>query len=336
VADSRPTGKVITVRGEVDPEVLGAVLMHEHLYCSHLDEKEMPTRPERVQLLVDYAVPNLRKLHTYGSHALCDATPPPCRAWPDTYVQISEASDLHVILATGFYREIEVGTYHWVTGEENAIWPFIRKNAVEELAAMCIREIAEGIHGTSVRSGCIKLGSSDSQLTAAERKAFKAGAIAQQATGVCITTHCPWKGQEAHVSQLGALTEDGVDPTRVVIGHIEGRFVSEWESIREWMLRGASFILTGLRMDNDWEAITELVDAIRDCFQEGLGDRLMLGLDYAFETEQGPFLPCTFMPPPPFVYMFTHVLPRFRKLGLEEEAIRQMLVTSPMRVLAVA
>jgi predicted metal-dependent phosphotriesterase family hydrolase len=101
------------------------------------------------------------------------------------------------------------------------------------------------------------------------------------------------------------------------------------------MKRGATFLPTNLRMDADWEFIKALVEAIRQLFEDGFGDRLALGLDWAFESEQGVFVPCSFMPPPPYVYMFTHVLPRFRKLGLEEEAIEQMLVENPKRILPV-
>ena len=70
-------------------------------------------------------------------------------------------------------------------------------------------------------------------------------------------------------------------------------------------------------------------------FDEGLGEHLMLGLDWAFDCEQGPFVASSFMPPPPFRYMFTHTLPRFRKLGLADAAIEQMMVTNPARVLPV-
>lgn len=325
-------GKVITVRGEVEPSALGAVLMHEHLHSACQQWEEGPTLPEREKLLMEYAVPNLKRLHDSGCHALVDATPMPWRAWPDTYVRIAEAVDLHIILATGFYREMEVGTY-WVRSEAEAIWPAVREKAAEELAQMCVREITEGIHGTSVRAGCIKLATSSADLTDAERKAFRAGAIAQKATGVSITTHCTKAG--AQVSQLALLTGEGVDPSRVVIGHTAGHVVNETAAVREWMKRGATFCPTNLRMDSDWEFWAELVGAIHRLFDEGLGERLVLGLDWAFETEQGPFVPCTFMPPPPYRYMFTHVLPRFRKLGLTEVEIEQMMVTNPARILPV-
>jgi phosphotriesterase-related protein len=325
-------GKVITVRGNVEPQALGAVLMHEHLHSACRQWQEQPTLPERVQLLMEYAVPNLRQLHDHGCHALVDATPPPWRAWPDTYVQIAEAADLHVVLATGFYREMEVGTF-WVTCEADAIWPVVREKSAEELAEMCITEITEGVHGTAVRAGCIKLGTSSAQLTEAERKAFCAAAIAQKATGVPIITHCTRPG--AHVSQLTLLTEQGVDPQRIVIGHTARHLVYETDTVREWMKRGATFCPTNLRMDVDWEFWAQFVQAVRGLFWTGLGEYLTLGLDWAFETQDGPFVGCTFMPPPPFRYMFMVTLPRFRKLGLEEAAIEQMLVHNPARILPV-
>lgn len=325
-------GKVVTVRGEVEPEALGGVLMHEHVYCSCRDWEEGPTPPDRERLLMEYAVPNLRLLHESGCHAVMDATPRPWRASPDTYLRVAEAADLHLILSTGFYREMEVGSY-WVENEAQAIWPVVRERSIEELAEMCVREITEGIHGSEVRPGVIKLGTSGAELTEAETKAFRAGAAAQQATGVSITTHCTAAG--AHVSQLGLLADSGVDPARIVIGHTQSHLVNETDTVREWMKRGATFLPTNLRMDHNWELWADLVRVMRQLFDEGLGEHIVLGLDWAFDTEQGAFVGSSIMPPPPFRYMFTTTLPRFRKLGLEEPQIEQMLVANPARILPV-
>jgi phosphotriesterase-related protein len=247
-------------------------------------------------------------------------------------VKVSRAAKLHIILCTGFYREMQVGAY-WVKSKADAIWPVVRQRSAQELADMCILEITEGVHGSSVRAGCIKLATSTKDLTPDERKTFRAGALAHLATGVPITTHCT--APVAHVSQLSSLTEDGVDPARVVIGHTAGHIVNETDTVREWMKRGATFLPTNLRMDSDWEFWGEFVRAVRGLFDEGLGEHLVLGLDWAFETEQGPFVPCTFMPPPPYRYMFSHTLPRLRKLGLEEAHVVQMLVKNPARILPV-
>jgi len=324
-------GKVITVRGEVEPDVLGAVMMHEHLHSACRQWEEGPTVPEREKLIMEYGAPAMKQLHDHGCHAYVDCTPRPWRAWPDTYLKVADATDIHMILATGYYREMEVGSY-WIKTEADAIWPVVRQKSAEELAEMCVEEITEGIHGSSVRAGVIKLGSSRG-LTDIERKAFRAGALAQKQTGVSITTHCTTP--DTHNAQLGALDQDGVDLSRVTIGHTASHMVNEPDSVREWMKRGATFLPTNLRMDMSWEFYPDLVNAIHECFQQGLGEHIVLGLDWAFEDERGPFVPCSFMPPPPYVYMFAYTLPRLRKLGLSEEEEKQIMVKNPARILPV-
>ncbi len=89
--------------------------------------------------------------------------------------------------------------------------------SVEELTEHLVRQIAEGIHGTAVRAGAIKLASSQPPMTDLELKTFRAGARAQRETGVHITTHCTRLGAET--SQLTILADEGVDLRRVVVGH---------------------------------------------------------------------------------------------------------------------
>jgi phosphotriesterase-related protein len=335
---------VMTVRGPVEPEALGAVMMHEHLHANTYDweneriPEESPISPECRDLLMGEAVPHLAKCREHGCYCYVDATFAPGRAWPTFYVEVSEAADMHIVLCTGFYREVELGTY-WVKEPEDAIWPFVRESSVEELAEFCIGEITEGIHGTDVRAGAIKLGTSASEMTETEKKAFRAGARAQKATGVHVTTHCTRKGAET--SQLGILDEEGVDLSRVVIGHTAGHLIDpeRREICLEWMARGANFLPTNLGVRDDdpkGERWRPLVEAIHDVFDRGLGDRIVLGLDCSFSASHGPGpLRYRNVPPPPFLHMFTHTLPAFRGLGLTAEEEEAMMVRNPQRILPV-
>ncbi len=153
----------------------------------------------------------------------------------------------------------------------------------------------------------------------------------QQRTGLCITTHAAGLVAEAQLN----LLEAGADPSRVVLGHT-GRVIVEtpWVA-RQLMKRGATLLPTNLRVDGPIAGDRRLVNEIRRLFDDGLGDRIVLGLDWCFDDETGPFIPCSWMPGPPYIYMFTHTLPRFRELGLEEEAIERMLVYNPARLLPV-
>lgn len=334
--------KAITVRGPVEPSTLGRVLMHEHLHSDVYDwEKEQivaeekPISLERRELLMREAITHLKKCNDYGCFAYVDTTMPPWRAWPTFYVEASAVANMHIILCTGFYREVEVGTY-WVKSPDDAIWPFVRRASMEELAELCIKEITEGIHGTDVHAGAIKLGSSQPRMTHAERKTFRAGALAQKETGVHITTHCTQIGAET--SQLQILYDEDVDLERVVIGHTASHLmnpVSRKVCIK-WMEHGANFLPTNLGIRENPETWRPLIEGIHEIFEIGLGDKIAgFGLDWAFCSESRKFGPCTYIPPPPYLHMFTHTLPAFQKMGLTEKEEEAIMLKNPQRILPV-
>ena len=335
-------GKVLTARGPVEPSSLGRVMMHEHLHADLYDwdrdglvTEEQPLSDERRRFLLSDAVPLLKECVGEGLGAYVDTTMPPWRGWPDIYCEVSEAAGVHIITCTGFYREIEAGTY-FVKSPDDAIWPFVRESSEEALAEMCTREIAEGVHGTDIRAGAIKLGTSQAPMTPTETKAFRAGARAQLATGVHITTHCTRLGAET--SQLTVLDAAGVDLRRVVIGHTASHLMDKGyrATIMEWMKRGANFLPTNLGIGDDGGAGWQpLIDAVHEVFDAGHGDKLFFGLDHGYCSESGPFNRVDFLPPPPFAYMFRDVLPAFRRLGLSVEEETAIMVENPCRVLPV-
>jgi len=341
-------GKVMTVRGPIDPEKMGAVMMHEHLQCDWSQKEEIPFDMAKWPMLEKYAVPSLRSLNDYGCHAFVDATFPPNRAAPWVYQKVSEMADIHIILSTGYYREIEIGRY-WAAAPEDQIWPFVREASVEELTDLCVREIEDGIHDTEVHAGILKMGTSSGDLTETETKAARAVAAAQKRTGVLINTHAT--GTTSFKGQFDLLTAEGVDPERMCFGHTMAAVTDAWPGVRECMKAGATFAVTNLRMDGPRKQCDAWGAAIMRAFDEGLGDRLCLGLDWAFQlglldfkadpdwrarkTGTGLFVPCTFMPPPPFVYMFTHTVPRFKEMGVTDDMFHTMLVEVPKRIIPI-
>ncbi len=332
-------GMVITARGPVEPEALGAVLMHEHLHMDYFDGardelivEERPLSAERRRLLEEEALPPLARCTEHGCRGLLDASPPPHRAWPTFYTEASDATGVHIVLCTGCYREVEVGTYY-VRKAEDAIWPFAATASVEELEDLFVREIVEGIHGTDVHAGAIKLAASAPELTPIEEKAFRAGARAQRRTGVHVTTHCTAIGGET--TQLRLLDEEGVDLSRVIIGHTAWHLTDPacGPVCLDWMRRGACFMPSNLLIGDDAERWRPLVEAVHRVFDAGLGDRLCFGLDWAFASERGTFGACGSAPP--FLHMFTHTLPAFRCMGLTQAEERAIMQDNPQRLLPV-
>lgn len=338
----RDQGKVITARGPVEPTALGAVMMHEHMHSDSYDwqtmrmvvEERLPTAARR-QFLLDHAVPLLKQCHAHGMHGYVEVTPAPWRAHATLYREIAELSDCHIVVCTGFYREMELGKY-WVKTEADAIWPFVRDASEAELAEFCIRDLTEGMHGTTIRAGAIKIGTSQAPMTDLEKKCFRAAARAQQATGVHITTHCTMLGAET--SQLATLADAGVDLRRVVIGHTAAHLMDKAmrRTCLEWMKRGANFLPTNLGV-KPWlgERWRPLVEAIHEAFDAGHGDKLTLGLDSGFASEGGEFARVGYLPPEPWTHLFTNTLPALRAMGLTPEEEKTMLETNPQRILPI-
>ena len=334
-------GNVITVRGLVEPEKLGQVMMHEHLHANVFDWEnnrlitvEDGVKPSHRDLVFREGIPNIRKCNEYGCHAYVDVSPPPWRGCPEFYVEASDVADIHIILSTGAYREMELGTY-WAQNSEDTIWPYLRIASMEELEDYFTREITEGINGTNIRAGAIKLASSAADFTSTEAKCFRAGARAQKKTGVHITTHCTVK--PAAFEQLLLLDEEGVDLNRVIIGHI-GWALGEKEFRKAcipWMKNGATFLMTGMQIGSDeGECYRDLIEGIHDLFDAGVGNHICFGLDCAFISQFGP-MKYDNTPKPPWLYMFTQTLPLFRILGLTAEEEDCIMRKTPQRILPV-
>jgi phosphotriesterase-related protein len=333
------SGKIMTVLGPVGLEAFDRVLMHEHLHCDFFDAasglpvwEEKPSAGRRDYLMA-HAMPLLRECREkHGMTAYLDVTMPPWRGWPELYTEVSRASGVHIVMSTGFYREMELG-YDWVDRPERQIWPFVRESPEEVLADMCIGELRSGIHGTGVRAGAIKLGTSQAPLTAAELKCFRAGARAQIATGALLTTHCTALGGES--SQLAVLDAMGVDLNRVCIGHVAQHMTdpAHLKTLLAWMRRGASFLPTNLNASQP-QFYRPLAEAIHRVFDAGLGDRLVVSLDHGYGGTGKGFAPVDYLPPPPFLYFFREVLPALREWGLSEAELDAMLRLNPRRLLA--
>lgn len=333
------SGKVMTVLGPVAPETLDRVLMHEHLHCDFFDAarnlpvwEEAPSAP-RLDYLLTHAAPLLRECREkHGMTAYLDVTMPPWRGWPDIYTEVSRASGVHIVVCTGFYREMEIG-YSWVDRPERQIWPFVREAPEEALADMCIGELREGIHGTGVRAGAIKLGTSQAPLTAAELKCFRASARAQIATGAHLTTHCTALGAES--SQLALLDAMGVDLSRVCIGHVAQHMTdpAHLKTLMAWMRRGACFMPTNLNASQP-QFYRPLTESIRRVFDAGLGHRLTLSLDHGYCGTGKGFAPADYLPQPPFLYFFREVMPALREWGLGDTELDILLRVNPRRLLA--
>lgn len=200
-----------TVTGPCQASDLGITLMHEHLLIGWPGWESDTAAPawdrgEAKRLCVD----RMQELKALGVTALVDPCPIDLGRDVEFAAEVSQASGVRVICATGLYKE-EAGAapYYKFRGAFT--------DTVAEMTETFVREVSEGIGRTGIRAGVIKVATGPRQVTDYEKAVLTAAARAHRATGAPITTHTDegTMGRE----QLAILTGEGVDPARVVIGH---------------------------------------------------------------------------------------------------------------------
>jgi phosphotriesterase-related protein len=309
-------GQVQTVLGPVPAADLGFVLPHEHTGI-HL--WQIPNRWDYWELSADDALvlPELAAYRQAGGGTLVDLTLPGVGRDPVRLRRYAEASGLHIVMGTGWYR--------------TAYYPAearIDRRTVDDLADELVAGIEGGVDGTDVKPGIIgEIGTDKPWLTALEERVHRAAGRAARRTGLALTTHSVMS--PVGLAQLRVFEDEGVDPARVVIGHADSYPVLE--HYLEIIRRGANLEFDFLGMSfTPMERAGEprIVDLARELIERGHADRLLLSQDVCHNSQLKAYGGNG------YVYLFETFLPRLRAAGVPEAAIHQMTVLNPARILA--
>ena len=220
--------------------------------------------------------------------------------------------------------------------EAEGITHTFRHLPVEEITAIYIKEITEGVGETGIRAGAVKIATGAHQISDYERKLVTAGARAAKETGVPLISHT----QEASCGheQIDLVTGEGVEPHRLVVGHSDG--VDDPDYHRSLAARGAfvGFDRFGITLILSDEVRVKNVVALA---RSGHTRNILLSHDS---------IVCWQGRPVPFANRYEDVLamlpewrptsipkkivPQLRAGGLTEADIETILVDNPRRFLA--
>lgn len=309
---------VQTVTGRVPASRLGFTLPHEHTGC---ELWHIQNRWDYWELIRDEDVigPELERFRDLGGTCLADVTNHGLGRDAARLRRLSERTGLLVVMGSGWYRE--------------AYYPpeaLVDRRSTNDLADEIVREFHEGVGDTGVRPGIIgEIGSDKPWLSAQEERVFRAVARAARRTGMAVMTHAAQSG--VGEAQLAVLLEEGLDPGRVVIGHTDSYpYLSYHLALLE---RGANieFDFLGMRFGPVDEAIEpRVIGILGELVARGHAGHLLLSQDVC-HTQQ---LHC--FGGNGYTYIQETFLPRLRAAGVPEEAITQMTVDNPRRVLSLA
>ena len=301
-----------TVRGDIDPSDLGACHSHEHVLCV-----PPPDVTDR-DLELDSELAALQELTWFkqaGGCALVDMTPADYGRNAPGLKRVSAATGIHIIATTGLHNEKYSGR-------------IVKSKSIDELAERFARDVMEGVDGTDIKAGVIKAASSLNTITAHEEKVFRAAARAHHMTGAAISTHT--EVGTLGLEQIQLLISEGVEPERIIIGHVDRKL--EWDYHLTLWKTGVTLSYDQISKEK-YAPDSQRVEFILRAMKAGFGKQIVLGGDLArksywpsYGTGGGPGL----------TYILWRFIPWLRSEGLSEEALQDLLVHNPARMLMMA
>jgi phosphotriesterase-related protein len=314
------TGSIQAVTGPVSASDLGHVLVHEHVVCATAGATRGALVLEGGRAaLVEHGVSALTSARQTGVGTIVDATPFDLGRDVELLAEVSAASGVKIIAATG----------HWLAPS-----PFMGNRSVSELADLYIRDLTTGADGTSIRCGVMKV-ASEEEVTEFDRRVLDAVVIAHRETGAPIITHAAARNRIGE-SQAAIFEELGVPPDRIVIGHSDDTFDLGYLTglASRGHFIGMDRIPCGALPEYGGRTVEDRIGMIVELVEQGFGDRVVVAHDdpvwagLLSAEDQQRHIDAN---PDGISFIHRHVLPRLRELGLDEATVRRIMVDNPAR-----
>jgi phosphotriesterase-related protein len=307
---------VNTVTGPVDTTKLGFTLMHEHIYV--LTEGVTHTFPHLWdrEARIGQAAGQLAEAKAHGVDTMVDLTVLGLGRDVTLVREAAARSGMQVIVATGLYTYDEVPRH-------------FEHRDIDYMADLFVRDIEQGIQGTEIRAAILKCATDEKGVTTGVEKVLRAVARAHRRTGVPISTHTH-AGTERGLDQQRIFREEGVDLSRVIIGHSGD---TEDVAYLEKLVGAGSCIGMDRFGIDSFMPTDKRVAVIAEMCRRGHAEKMVLAHDASCYIDWFPEgLPAQVMPRWHFLHIPDDVVPALRGAGVSEEQSRAMTVDTPRRI----
>ena len=298
-----------TVLGDVSTAEMGFTMPHEHIFTQ---PQGRGSKVEADHLLdsEEMAVAALNEFAAAGGRTIVEATPETWGRNAEGMARVSEATGVHVIACTGYICE------------EHGMQAEVSEWDIDYLAEVMVRDLVEGMDGTSIKAGWIKAGTAYMHVTPNEEKVLRAGARAASEVGCVLHTHTT--NGTMGIEQVEVVQDEGFDMSRMIIAHVD-RNPDVWYHTK-MLEAGVSLIYDGPGKAKYYpdsiriEVLRQLVDA-------GYEDNLMLTNDMGRRSHHK-----VWGYGPGWTWIKERFLPRLEEEGFSKETIQKFMVETPARM----
>lgn len=305
-----------TLRGPLDTANLGRTLMHEHVAIRTPGIGENWPELWDEDYWTDAADTKLNALSAAGIGTIVDLTTADMGRDMHYLKRVAERTTINVVLASGVYWIVP--RYWW-------------NREIEDLVQVFVKDITVGIQGTDIKAGIIKLASDHEAggVNELNEKCLRAGARAHRATGVPIATHNnpPTLGRE----QQRVFKEEGVDLTRIVIGHVGD--TTDTGLLKSIMDDGSYVGMDRFGMDF-LLPFEDRVNTVASLCKDGYADRIVMSHDASccLDWIADRAVIDQMAPNWNFNHIPEKVVPALLERGVSQEQVDKMLIHNPRTI----
>ena len=316
--------RINTVRGAVDTDQLGATLMHEHVFVLSPEiMQNFPANWGDEEKRVADAIARLNELKSRGVDSIVDLTVIGLGRYIPRIVRIAQATRINIIVATGVYTYNDVPMYFHFQG------PGTELGGPEFMTDMFVRDIEEGIAGTGVKAAILKCATDEPGVTPGVECVLRAVAKAHRSTGVPISTHTHAR-TERGLEQQRIFEEEGVDLSRVIIGHSGDTTDIDY---LEKLIGNGSYIGMDRFGIDVLCSFEDRVNTVARMCERGHADKMVLSQDAACFNDWLPEAPLpTVLPNWHYLHIHNDVIPALKERGVTDEQIATMLIDNPRKI----
>lgn len=313
---------VMTVNGPESPGKMGITLEHEHILVDFIGADSTGYFRWNRDSVIERTLPLVMQAKENGVKTIIECTPEWLGRDPLLLKSLSRISGVNFITNTGYYG----------AGNNKFLPESFYRLTPQELAAIWINESKNGIEGTGIRPGFIKIGVIPADtLSADHRKIITAAGLAHLSTGLVIASHTG--PDNPAFEQITILKKLGVDPSAFIWVHAQGgtaegniRAAREGVWISLDNIRRRSNLEPGVPNSPGWYA-----ERILSLKNEGLLSRVLISHDsgwYDPAKSGGGNING-------YNDIFESFIPLLKEKGFSDEEIDQILVKNPQEAFKV-
>ncbi|GAA3689007.1 phosphotriesterase-related protein [Yimella lutea] len=311
-----------TVTGTVESAELGRVLVHEHVFVVNEEYRQNFQGDWDEEGKIADAVRDLNELKGLGIDTILDPTVLGLGRYIPRIQKIAAQTDLNIVVATGVY------TYNEIPFQFHYSGPGLLFDVPEPMTELFVKDLTEGIADTGVRAGFLKCAIEEQGMTPGVERVMRAVAQAHVRTGAPITVHTNPHTRSGLEAQR-VLREEGVDLTKVVIGHSGD--TTDLDYLAELADAGSLLGMDRFGLD----VLLPFEDRVRtvvDLVERGYAEKIVLAHDAScFIDWFDPEAKRQVVPKWNFRHISEDVLPALRDGGVSDDDIETMLVANPRR-----